>query len=251
MARLGLDRALGRVRIGGGQGRPDALQADAVVEQGGRIEGHPHRRQGRAADVDIPDPRELGHFLLHHRGGGIVELARRQGVGGEPQDQDRRVGRVELPVGRVRAERRGQVGPRGIDRRLDVPRRTVDVPVQAEHQHKPHRAEGTRRGHLGDVGDGTQAPLQGRRHGGRHGLRRGAGHLRLDQDDGKIHLGQRRHRQLHEGEDAGEEHADGEQRGGDGPPDERLGDVHGSASTLPAPPSRRPEMRRSRRSKAR
>ena len=41
-------------------------------------------------------------------------------------------------------------------------------------QHDPRGADRTRRGHLVDVGDGAQMPLERRRDAGRHGLRAGA-----------------------------------------------------------------------------
>ncbi|MET3788811.1 hypothetical protein ABIC24_006438 [Methylobacterium radiotolerans] len=246
-----VDLALGRVGVGRGERGADALEADAVVEQGRGIELDPHGRQGRAADIDVADARQLRQLLLHHGGGGIVDLAAGQGLRGHAEDDDRRVGGVELPVGRVLPERGRQVGAGRVDGGLDVAGRAVDVAVQAEQQHDPGRAEGVRGRHLVDVRDGAEPPFERRRHRGGHGVGRGAGHLRLDEDDREVDLRQRRHRQLQEGEQPGEQHADGEQRGRHRPPDERLGDVHGSASPPARSGPRRPEIRRSSRSNAR
>ena len=67
--------------------------------------------------------------------GRIVEAASyiwpvRQRVRGQRQDQDRRVGRVDLAVGRIAAQVGRQVGARGVDRRLHVARGAVDVAVR-------------------------------------------------------------------------------------------------------------------------
>ena len=71
------------------------------------------------------------------------------GLRGEREDQDRRVGRVDLAV--VRAERQvgRQLAAGGVDGRLHVARRRVDVAVEIELQGDRRRAERARRGHLG------------------------------------------------------------------------------------------------------
>ena len=53
------------------------------------------------------------------------------------------------------------------------------------------------------------------------------GQARAHRDDGVVHVGQVAHRQLRVADDAEEQDADHHQRGGDRPPDEELGEVHG------------------------
>ena len=60
---------------------------------------------------------------------------------GQRQDQDRRVGRIDLAVGRVAAAGGRQVGARGVDRRLHVARGAVDVAVEVELQRDARRAD--------------------------------------------------------------------------------------------------------------
>ena len=58
----------------------------------------------------------------------------RQGVGGHRQDHDRRVGRVDLAVGRRRRQVARQLPSGGVDRGLDVVGGGVDVAVEIELQ---------------------------------------------------------------------------------------------------------------------
>ncbi len=204
-----LDGALGAMGIGGGERGAHILQPDPVFEQGAGIELDPDGGQRAAADIDLADARELGEALLQHRGGGVVELAPGQGRRSQRQDQDRRIGGVRLAIGRVAAEIGRQIGAGGIDRRLDVPRRAVDIAIEAELQHHPGRAYGGLGGHFAYVGDGAEVALQGRGHRRRHHLRARAGHRCLDHDGGEIHLRQRRHRQAKEGDGAGQRRVPG------------------------------------------
>ena len=175
--------------------------------------------------------------------------------GGEGEDQDRRVGRIHLAVGRVAAQRGRQVGARRVDRRLDVARRAVDVAVEAELQRDVRRSGGARGGHLGHVGDLAEVPLERGGDGGGHDVGAGAGHGGIDRDGREIHLRQRCDRQLEEGDAAGERDAHGQERRGDRPADERRGDA-AEAHCAPEPlgagaAPRQPARRRSRRSKYR
>ena len=193
-----LDGALRAVRVGGVERGSHVLQADAVMEEGTRIELGAHRRQRAAPDRDLADAVYLRQLLLQDGGGAVVELPLTQRVGGERQDQHRRVGRVDLLVGGVAPERGRQVGARGVDRRLHVPRGAVDVAVEAELQGDLRLADRARRGHLGDVGDLAEMALERGRDAGRHRLGAGAGKLRRDLDGREIDLRQRRHRQQQE-----------------------------------------------------
>ena len=77
---VGLDRALGRIRVAVGDGGAHVLQADAVLRERQRIDLDPHGRQGAAVDVDPADALDLREPLRDHRIGGIVDLALGQHV---------------------------------------------------------------------------------------------------------------------------------------------------------------------------
>ncbi len=104
------------------------------------------------------------------------------------QDQDRRVGRIDLAVGRIAAQAGRQVGARRVDRGLHVTRRAVDVAVEAELQRDAGLADRARRRHLGDVGDLAEMPLQRTCDRGGDILRAGARQRRLHRDGREIDL---------------------------------------------------------------
>ena len=62
----------------------------------------------------------------------VADLGQRQRVGGRRQQQDRRVGRVDLAVGRRARQVLRQLAAGGIDRGLDVVGGAVDVAVEVE-----------------------------------------------------------------------------------------------------------------------
>ena len=128
---VGLDRAFRAVGVRRGQRRAHILQPDAVFEQRRRVELDPHRRQRGAADDHLADAVDLRQFLRQHVGRRIVHLPARQGLRRQRQDQHRRIGRVDLPVGRVAAQAGRQIGSRGVDRCLHVARGAVDVAIRA------------------------------------------------------------------------------------------------------------------------
>jgi hypothetical protein len=59
-------------------------------------------------------------------------------------------------------------------------------------------ADAARRGHVVDIGDGAEMPLQGSRDGARHDFRARAGQLRRYENRGHVDARQRRHRQQDE-----------------------------------------------------
>ncbi len=195
------------------------------MEQSQRIQLHPHRRQRRTADDHLADAVDLRELLLQHGARRIVHLAARERARGQRQDQHRRVGRVHLAIGRLRQQVCRQVGLGGVDRRLHVARRTVDVAVEPELQRDPGLPDLALRGDLGDVGDLAQVPLERSRQAGRDHVRTGAGQLRLHADGGEVDLRQRRHRELGVAEHAGERDRDQQQSRRHRPGDERRRDV--------------------------
>ena len=76
------------------------------------------------------------------------------------KNHDRRVGGIDFAIRRIAGEIRRQIGARGIDRRLNVTGRAVDVAVQIELQRDGCRAEGARRSHFVDARDVTELPFE-------------------------------------------------------------------------------------------
>ena len=221
-----LDRALGPVGVRRLDRGADILQCDAHRGELDRVDLDPHGRERAAAELDIADAFDLQQLLLQDGGDRIVDLAGRACLRGQRQDHDRRVGRVDLAVGRVGAQRRGQVGAAGVDRRLHVARRAIDVAAEIELQRDAAAAQPRVGRHLGDVGDGAEAAFERRCDTRPHRRRRRAGQAGADRYGREIDLRQRRHRQHEERRDARDQHADGQQQGADRPLHEGRGDVH-------------------------
>ena len=238
------DGALGAVGVGRGERGAHVFEPDPVFEQRKRIELDAHRRQRTAADRHLADAVDLRQRLLHDRRGGIVDLAARQRGRGHRQDRDRRIGRIDLAVGRVGAQTGRQVGTRCVDRRLNVARGAVDIPVETELQRDPGRADRALRGHFGDVGNDAEMAFERCRHGRRHRVRARPRHRRKHRDRRKIDLRQRRDRQLQISEKPGERDADGQQRGRDRPLDERRRRVHRLVPSVRPPRRHEPAAQR-------
>ena len=224
-----LDRALWTIGVGGGERGADVLKPNAVVEDRAGVDFDAHRRQRRAGDIDLADARKLRQPLLQNVGGEVIELPRGVGRRRHGDDHDRRVSRIDFMVGRILSQAGRQIDPRRDDGRLDVSRRAIDVAIKAELEGDAGRAERALRRHLVDVGDLAQVPLERRGDRGRHRVGARARHIRLNRDDRKVDLRQRRNRQLRIAEQSAEHDSDREQNRRDGPANEELGKpvVHG------------------------
>ena len=99
-----------------------------------RIDLHAHRRLLPAADEHLPDAGDLRDLLREDGVGGVEDLRQRQRLRREREDQDRRVGRVDLAVVGARRQVRRQLAAGGVDRGLHVARGRVDVAVEIELQ---------------------------------------------------------------------------------------------------------------------
>ncbi len=194
------------------------------------------RRLLSAADEDLSHAVDLGDLLGQHGVGGVEHLRQRERLRGEGEDQDRRVGRVDLAVVGEAGQVGRQLGERGVDGGLHVARGAGDVAIEIELQGDGRRAQRVDRGHLGQAGDAAEAAFERGGHRGGHGVGAGAGQGARDLDGGKIDAGERRDRQAAVGDEPGQDHRRRQQRGGDGPPDEGRRDVHGvsGAGLLPA-----------------
>ena len=249
-----VDRAFGAIGVRGRKRGANLLHGDPVIEQSAGIEIDAHGRKRAAADIDIADSVDLKKTLLKNRRRAVVELARRERLGGEREDQDRRLGGIESTIGRLCLERGRGIRACGVDRRLHVARRAVDVAIEAKLQNDAGRADRVLGGHLGDVRDLAETPLERRGHRGRHCLRTRAGHLRLHHYRREIDLGQRRDGQRPDRQEAGDGDGERQQRRGDRSPDEERGHAHEKRSGDRLSSGRAPTRRRNRtasRSKAR
>ena len=239
--------------------RLNRREGQAEAFQLGGVHLDAHGRCSASADDDLADAADLRQLLLEDVTGRIVDLTLRQRFRCHRQDEDRRIGRINLAIGRIGLQTRRQVGAGGVDRGLHVARRAIDVAGQIELERDLAAAQGTRRGHLRYVRDVSELPLQGGGDGGRHDGRAGAGQVGVHVDGGEIDLGQRRYGEHHESDGARDGHGDGEQRGAHRPFDECPGEGHewrssGVGIDVPACSAAReegrwPEIRWPRRSK--
>jgi hypothetical protein len=151
-----LDRALRPVGVGRGKRHADVLETDSVFVQYRRIDLDPHRGQRAAADGDLTDAADLRQLLGDDRRCRVVHLALCHRVRGQRQDHDRRVGRIDLAIRRVARQPAWQQVARGIDRRLHIAGRSIDIAIELELQCDPGRAQRAGRRHFGDAGDSAE-----------------------------------------------------------------------------------------------
>ncbi|MNS52197.1 hypothetical protein D3C72_849070 [compost metagenome] len=242
-----LDKAHRPALVGVGHGRPHFIQRQAVLVEQLRLDGNAHRRQRTAADLHLPYPRHLGQALRQDGVGQVVQLALLQHVRSQRQHHDRCLRRVDLLVGGHAAHTAGQQVAGGVDRRLHLARRTVDVAAHLEADDHPCGALVGAAGQGGHPGNAAQLALQRRGHGGGHDFRAGAGQVGRHHDHREVHLWQRRHRQQAEADPAQQHDRQAQQHGRHRATDERTGQVHASACFT----SVAGRQRRARRSKYR
>ena len=117
-AHRAVEIALRRVDVGVAERGAQIVDVQPVGGELADIGADPHRRPLAAADADEADAGKLRDLLRQAGVDEILDLRQRHGLRGQPQRQDRRVGRIDLGVDR----RRGQVGRQqvagGVDRGL-------------------------------------------------------------------------------------------------------------------------------------
>ena len=214
-ARVAVDIALRAVDGGDRDLAAHVLQRQALGDELGRIDLDADRRLLLAADDDLGDAGDLADLLRELGIDGVADRGQRQRVRCRRQQQDRRVRRVDLAVGRRRGQVFRQLAAGGVDRGLHVVGGAVDVAVEIELDGDRGGAEIARRGHLRDAGNLRELPLQRLRHRGGHGLRAAAGQGGGDLDGREVDLRQRRDRQQRIGDEADEQDAGHQQRGAD------------------------------------
>ena len=200
--------ALGQVGVLLAQHRADVLQPHAVAVELGRIDVDAHARKRASANGDVAHSVNLRQPLLHDGRRGVIEAAAIVDLRRERDDHDRCVGRIDLAIGWVGWQIGREVAASGVDRRLHVTGRSIDVAVQVKLQRHARRAEIAGRGHLGHTGDPPELPFERRRHRGRHNLGTGARQAgtRTDTVGKSICGSQRRNRQPSVRHGAGQHH---------------------------------------------
>ena len=221
-----LDQPLGAIGVVGGDRIAHLIHADAEAIQHGGVELHAHCRQRATANRHLADPGNLRQFLRDDGRGRIVHLPARQRFRSQRQDHHRCIGGIDLAIGRVGRQAGRQVGARRLDCRLYIARRAVNLATQFKLQGDIGAAQRGLRSDLGDAGNAPQRALQWRGHRRRHHLRAGARQAGRYRDGRKIHLRQRRHRQLLERHRTGQGNADGQQGGRHRTAYEQLGKTH-------------------------
>ena len=235
---------LGTVDAGRGQharARPRGRSRTGSAPAGFSL--HAHRGQRAAAHDHLPAPRHLRRASAAGCSRPRRTSARGRACrGGEGQDEDRRVGRVDLAVRGVVRQRRRQVAARGVDGRLHVAGGAVDVAVQVELQDDRRRAQrcwstSSRSRpamwpNCRSSGAATEVAIVSGLAPGRRGR---------DRDGREVDLRQRRHREQIEGQRPAQRQRQGEQRRRDRSPDERLSDAHRDPAARAAPGGRTPD----------
>src|SRR6266849_11196172 len=124
--------ALGSVGVCLVERGADGVQTHAQLVQKHGIDFGADSWFGAAAVKDLPDAIYLGQFLGENRVRGVVDFGERDGVGAECQDQDGRIRRVDLAIGRIAGKVGGQLAARRIDGGLHVASGGIDVAAEVE-----------------------------------------------------------------------------------------------------------------------
>ena len=215
-----VERALGAGDIGADDGRAQVLERDAIGGEPRQVGLNADRRLDAALHRDAADTGQFRQPRCHDGVGKIAERALRDIGRGDRQRDDRRVGRVHLRIKRRVGQVARQRRTGGVDRRLHILRRRVDVAVEIELQRHLADAERTRRGHHLQRRNLAELSFQRRRHQCGDGVGIGAGQLRRHLHGREIDLRQRRDRQPPVAERAAQHYRDAEKRCGDRPVDE-------------------------------
>ena len=126
------DLAFGQVGVLQAQHGLQIRQGKSVAGQLRGICVHTHGRQRAASDIDLPYALDLRQLLLHDGGGFVIQLIGTVFVRCEAEDHDRRIGGIDLAIGRIGRQVGGQIGSRRIDGGLHIARRAINVAAEVE-----------------------------------------------------------------------------------------------------------------------
>src|SRR5437867_4725023 len=157
-----------------------------------------------------------------------------------------RVRGIDLAIRRVAWKVGGQVAAGGVDRTLHVSGGAVKVSAEIELEDDGSRAKVAGRCHVGHARDAPELSLERRGDGGRHCLGASARERSRDMERWKVGLREGRNGEVAKADRAGERHAYGQQRGCDGPGDERRGNIHGRPGRMISSGAERDESPRAR-----
>jgi hypothetical protein len=143
-----IEHALRLIDRAVGQSGSHRLKIHALGGELRRIDLDPDRRVLRAAHTDEPDAGHLRQLLRKDAVGVITNLSQRQRVGGERDQENRRVRRIDLAIDRRVQQVRRELPGCGVDRRLNVLGRRIDRAVSAELQRDLRIAKGAAGRHL-------------------------------------------------------------------------------------------------------
>src|SRR5207302_6542140 len=187
-------------------------RAQTKLTEPQRIDLGPHGRSRAAANLDQADAINLGDFLSEDRIGHVIHLRLRGRIGGQAENQYGRLGRVNLAPVRIARKVGWQLTASGIDGRLHVTRRAVDIAAEIKNQNNLGRADLARGSHLGYARYTTEHALERRGHGGGHGFGAGSRQLGRDEDDWIDHVRQWGDGEHAVGQDTRQQQRNGEQR---------------------------------------
>ena len=159
------DLTLRPVGIGARKGCANIFQAEPVLVQHRGIDVHADRRQRTASDGDLPNAFNLRELLRQDGRCHVVHSRSIDQIGGQRQQQNRRVGRIDFAVERIGRKICRQLTSSGVDRGLHVAPGRIDVAVEIELKNDRSRAENTAGSHLSDSGNAAELALQRRRDG--------------------------------------------------------------------------------------
>ena len=185
------DLAGGLMRVLQAEHGLDILQRDAHAAEPGGIDFHAYGRKRASAHAHLPNALDLRKLLLDDRGSCVVQFGAVVFARSKPEDHDRRVGGVDLAIGRIGGKVGRQKRSRRIDAAFHVSRGAIDVAAEIELQRDGSGAERTRRGHFGESRNVAKLALQGSGDGGCHGLRAGARQTCGNRNGREVNLRQR------------------------------------------------------------
>src|SRR5207245_10888652 len=123
-------------------------------------DSHPNGMTSSYAYSHLADAFDLRELLSEDVIGSVVDAAQGHRFRGRRDNHDGCVSRINLAVDRRVRQVGRELSTRGVDGRLDVPRRRINVAAQIELEHDLGGAELAGRGHLGDAGNAPKLAFQ-------------------------------------------------------------------------------------------
>ena len=232
-----IDGALGAVGVRLLQAGANVIEPEVVALDHQWIDGNADGRRRATTDDHLPHALDLRELLLEERARHVLEPGLVVEIGRHRQNENRSVGRIDLTEVGIAGKVCGETAAGGIDRRLNVARGGVDVPIELELERDRGLPEGALRRHLRDAGNEAELTLQRRGDRRGHRLRARPRKPRADVDRRILHLRQRRDREQEVADRPHERDRHRQQRRPYRPADEPCRKVHGTPSSSAVAPS--------------